>query len=61
MHERTAHGGTFILGGGFAGSTVARLLGRRGKEKPEVVAGLELRDPLEPDHAHLGAHVSGGR
>src|SRR5919108_4233127 len=28
--EREARGGTLILGGGFAGSYVARLLGRRG-------------------------------
>jgi NADH dehydrogenase len=30
VSDRGAHGGTLILGGGFAGSYVARLLGRRG-------------------------------
>src|SRR5919202_6808187 len=30
MAERAARGGTLILGGGFAGATVARLLGNRG-------------------------------
>src|SRR5436190_13953019 len=30
MAERRAHGGTLVLGGGFAGSYVARLLGERG-------------------------------
>ncbi len=30
MRERDARGGTLILGGGFAGAWVARLLGRRG-------------------------------
>ena len=30
MQRREAHGGTLVLGGGFAGSYVARLLGRRG-------------------------------
>ena len=30
MQEREAHGGTLILGGGFAGAWVARLLGQRG-------------------------------
>ena len=30
MQEREAHGGTLILGGGFAGAWVARLLGARG-------------------------------
>ena len=30
MAEWRAHGGTLILGGGFAGSAVARLLGQRG-------------------------------
>ena len=30
MSEREAHGGTLIVGGGYAGSYVARCLGRRG-------------------------------
>src|SRR5919199_5899565 len=30
MAEREARGGTLVLGGGFAGAYVARLLGRRG-------------------------------
>ena len=30
MEERQARGGTLVLGGGFAGSYVARLLGKRG-------------------------------
>src|SRR2546423_14527373 len=30
VQRREAHGGTLILGGGFAGSYVARLLGKRG-------------------------------
>ena len=56
---RTARGGTLVLGGGFAGSYVARLLGRRGATivspenfmlytpmLPEAASGT-----LEPRHA----------
>src|SRR5215472_10411312 len=32
MGDRRARGGTLILGGGFAGAWVARLLGKRGRE-----------------------------
>jgi NADH dehydrogenase len=32
MADRRARGGTLILGGGFAGAWVARLLGKRGRE-----------------------------
>lgn len=58
MHQRMAHGGTLVLGGGFAGAYVARLLGRRGATLvspdnsmlytpllPEAAAGT-----LEPRH-----------
>ena len=57
--ERAAHGGTLIVGGGFAGSYVARLLGKRGATVvspenfmlytpmlPEAASGT-----LEPRHA----------
>ena len=57
--RRPAHGGTLILGGGFGGAHVARLLGRRGATVvnpdgsmlytpllPEVAAGA-----MEPRHA----------
>ncbi|MFN8222774.1 MAG: NAD(P)/FAD-dependent oxidoreductase [Gaiellales bacterium] len=56
--QRTARGGTLVLGGGFAGATVARLIGRRGATivnpdnfmvytplLPEAAAGT-----LEPRH-----------
>ena len=36
MSERRARGGTLILGGGFAGAWVARLLGKRGLESTIV-------------------------
>jgi NADH dehydrogenase len=36
MSGRQAHGGTLILGGGFAGAWVARLLGKRGCESTIV-------------------------
>jgi NADH:ubiquinone reductase (H+-translocating) len=36
MAERQARGGTLILGGGFAGAWVARLLGKRGRESTIV-------------------------
>jgi len=36
MSERRAKGGTLILGGGFAGAWVARLLGKRGLESTIV-------------------------
>jgi NADH dehydrogenase len=57
--DRRAHGGTLIAGGGYAGSLVARLLGRRGATivspenfmlftplLPEAASGM-----LEPRHA----------
>src|SRR5947208_6305648 len=57
--ERTALGGTLVLGGGFAGSYVARMLGKRGATivspenfmlytpiLPEAASGM-----LEPRHA----------
>jgi NADH dehydrogenase len=50
MAERSAEGGTLILGGGFAGSSVARLLGRRGATvvSPE---NFMLYTPLLPEAA----------
>jgi NADH dehydrogenase FAD-containing subunit len=48
--EREARGGTLIVGGGFAGSTVARLLGKRGA----TIVGPEnfmLFTPLLPEAA----------
>lgn len=50
MERREARGGTLILGGGFAGSYVARLLGRRGA----TIVSLEnfmLYTPLLPEAA----------
>lgn len=48
MERREAQGGTLILGGGFAGSYVARLLGRRGATivSPE---NFMLYTPLLPE------------
>jgi NADH:ubiquinone reductase (H+-translocating) len=48
--DRRAHGGTLILGGGFAGSYVARLLGRRGATivSPE---NFMLYTPMLPEAA----------
>src|SRR5206468_8733092 len=48
--EREARGGVLILGGGFAGSYVARLLGRRGATivSPE---NFMLFTPLLPEAA----------
>jgi NADH:ubiquinone reductase (H+-translocating) len=59
MTERQAHGGTLILGGGFAGGWVAKMLGKRGATivspqafmlftpmLPEVASGT-----LQPRHA----------
>jgi NADH dehydrogenase len=48
--ERLAHGGTLIAGGGYAGSMVARLLGRRGATivSPE---NYMLFTPLLPEAA----------
>jgi NADH dehydrogenase len=50
MAERTATGGTLILGGGFAGSYVARLLRRRGATivSPE---NFMLYTPMLPEAA----------
>jgi NADH:quinone reductase (non-electrogenic) len=50
VETRHARGGTLVLGGGFAGSYVARLLGRRGA----TIVGLEnfmLFTPLLPEAA----------
>jgi NADH:ubiquinone reductase (H+-translocating) len=48
VERRPAHGGTLVLGGGFAGSYVARLLGRRGATilSPE---NYMLYTPLLPE------------
>src|SRR5689334_13142829 len=50
MAEREARGGTLVLGGGFAGSYVARLLGERG---PTIVSpdNFMLFTPLLPEAA----------
>jgi NADH dehydrogenase len=50
MSEREARGGTLVLGGGFAGSYVARLLGERGATivSPE---NFMLFTPLLPEAA----------
>src|SRR5437870_5088856 len=50
MPDRSALGGTLVLGGGFAGSYVARLLGRRGATivSPE---NFMLYTPLLPEAA----------
>ena len=50
MPDREARGGTLVLGGGFAGSYVARLLGRRGA----TIVSLEnfmLYTPMLPEAA----------
>lgn len=64
MIQREAQGGTLILGGGFAGAYVARLLGKRGATivspqnsmlytplLPEAAAGT-----LEPRHVVVPLH-----
>ena len=50
MAERNALGGTLVLGGGFAGGYVARLLGKRGATivSPE---NFMLYTPLLPEAA----------
>jgi NADH dehydrogenase len=50
MTERQAHGGTLVLGGGFAGAYVARLLGKRGATivSPE---NFMLYTPMLPEAA----------
>jgi NADH:quinone reductase (non-electrogenic) len=50
MAQREAHGGTLVLGGGFAGSYVARLLGKRGATivSPE---NFMLYTPMLPEAA----------
>ena len=50
MSEREARGGTVIVGGGFAGSYVARILGKRGATivSPE---NSMLFTPLLPEAA----------
>jgi NADH dehydrogenase len=40
VNEREAHGGTLVLGGGFAGSFVARLLGKIWLRYERLVAAL---------------------
>ncbi len=51
-NERRARGGTLILGGGFAGSWVARLLGKRGAETTIVCPeNFMLFTPLLPEAA----------
>src|SRR4051794_12347313 len=65
MADRHARGGTLILGGGFAGAWVARLLGRRGATivspdnfmlftplLPEAASGT-----IEPRHAVVPLRV----
>jgi NADH:ubiquinone reductase (H+-translocating) len=50
--ERHARGGTLVLGGGFAGSWVARLLGERGAESTIVSReNVMLFTPLLPEAA----------
>jgi NADH dehydrogenase len=52
MSERRARGGTLILGGGFAGSWVARLLGKRGAEATIICPeNFVLFTPLLPEAA----------
>jgi NADH dehydrogenase len=52
MSERRARSGTLILGGGFAGSWVARLLGKRGVETTIVCPeNFMLFTPLLPEAA----------
>jgi NADH:ubiquinone reductase (H+-translocating) len=52
MPDRLARGGTLILGGGFAGSWVARLLGKRGVETTIVSPeNFMLFTPLLPEAA----------
>ena len=52
MSERRARGGTLILGGGFAGSWVALLLGKRGVETTIVCPeNFMLFTPLLPEAA----------
>ena len=51
---RTAGAGTLILGGGFAGASVARLLGKRARERPVTIVSPEnfmLFTPLLPEAA----------
>jgi NADH dehydrogenase len=50
MADRNALGGTLVLGGGFAGGYVARLLGKRGATivSPE---NFMLYTPLLPEAA----------
>src|SRR2546423_15423292 len=50
MPDRTALGGTLVLGGGFAGGYVARLLGKRGAPivSPE---NFMLYTPILPEAA----------
>jgi NADH dehydrogenase len=50
MTDRTARGGTLVLGGGFAGGYVARLLGKRGSTivSPE---NFMLYTPMLPEAA----------
>jgi NADH dehydrogenase len=50
MERRTARGGTLVLGGGFAGAYVARLLGRRGATSVSP-DNFMLYTPLLPEAA----------
>ena len=50
MERRTARGGTLVLGGGFAGSYVARLLKRRGATMVSL-ENFMLYTPLLPEAA----------
>src|SRR3954454_13937104 len=52
MADRHARGGTLVLGGGFAGAYVARLLGERG---PTIVSphNFMLFTPLLPEAASV--------
>src|SRR3954454_13565410 len=50
MRETTARGGTLVLGGGFAGAYVARLLGKRGATIVSAYNAM-LYTPLLPEAA----------
>ena len=59
VEPRHARGGTLVLGGGFAGSYVARLLGKRGA----TIVSLEnfmLYTPMLPEAASGDAVIAVG-